>query len=91
MCNKKTGTSMGGQIEYTRSNKTKKFINNVERVKKQNAKVCLECEHNEEGFCTKYKSWCNKVNHRCNGYDMSYSQHLLTKQQCKPKKKNKRK
>ena len=73
---KKTGVSMNGEIEYTRSEKTKKFIRKIDNIKKKNSKICLECENNKEGYCQKFKSWCGKVNYKCNGYDMSYQDRL---------------
>ena len=69
---KKVGVSMGGTIEYTRSENTKNFIRRIDNIKKRNAKVCLNCESNKEGFCDKHKGWCNKVNYICNGFEMSY-------------------
>ena len=72
----KSGVSMGGTIEYTRSDKTKKFIRHIDSVKKKNAKVCLDCESNKEGFCEKFKGWCSKVNYKCNGFEMSYQDKL---------------
>lgn len=73
---KKTGISMGGTIEYTRSKKTKSFIRHIDNIKKKNSKVCLNCENNKEGYCDKYKGWCGKVNYHCNGYKMSYQDKL---------------
>lgn len=73
---KKTGMSMNGKIEYTRTLETKKFIRKKDNIKKKNAKVCLDCSDNKEGFCEKYRAWCSKVNYRCNGYNMSYDEVL---------------
>lgn len=88
---KKSGVSMGGTIEYTRSDKTKKFIRHIDNVKKKNAKVCLECENNKEGFCDKFKGWCNKVNYKCNGFEMSYQDKInKSRSNKKPKKKPKK-
>lgn len=70
---------MGGSIEYTRTEKKKKFIKHINNVKKKNAKICLNCQDNKEGYCNKYKGWCNKVNYQCNGFDRHYQEHL-TKQ-----------
>lgn len=78
---------MGGAIEYTRSDKTKKFIRHIDNVKKKNAKVCLKCESNKDGFCEKHKGWCNKVNYICNGFEMSYQEKI---QQNKIKKETKK-
>ena len=72
----KSGVSMGGTIEHTRSEKTRKFIRHIDSVKKKNAKVCLKCESNKEGFCEKHKGWCNKVNYICNGFEMSYQEKI---------------
>ena len=72
----KSGVSMGGTIEHTRSEKTKKFIRHIDSVKKKNAKVCVKCESNKEGFCEKHKGWCNKVNYICNGFEMSYQEKI---------------
>lgn len=81
---KKSGVSMGGTIEYTRSENTKNFIRRIDNAKKKNAKVCLNCESNKEGFCDKHKGWCNKVNYICNGFEMSY-QDKINKSRSKKK------
>ena len=67
MSGKKTGVSMGGSIEYTRSKKTKSFIAKKDGQKNKRAKVCLNCVDNKEGFCSKFKNWCSKVNYICAG------------------------
>lgn len=85
---KKTGMSMNGKIEYTRTLETKKFIRKKDNIKKKNAKVCLDCSDNKEGFCEKYRAWCSKVNYRCNGYNMSYDEVLRLQRE---KKKNSKK
>lgn len=28
---------------------------------------CKKCENNENGFCTKYKKWCNLAKENCGG------------------------
>lgn len=76
MNNKKTGTSMGGTIEYTRTKKKQQFINKIDTVKKKSAKVCIGCEHNKEGYCNKFKGWCGKKNYICNGQSISYQDKL---------------
>lgn len=70
--NKKTGVSMGGTIEYTRSEKTKKFIQKKDIQKKKRAKNCINCEDNKEGYCNKHKNWCGKVNYICLGVSNPY-------------------
>lgn len=35
--------------------------------KKKRAKVCIDCESNQEGYCIKHKAWCGKVNYICLG------------------------
>lgn len=76
MGSKKVGISMGGTIEYTRSDKTKQFIIRKDNIKKRNAKVCIDCESNKEGYWNKFNGWCSKVNYRCNGYEKSYDEKL---------------
>lgn len=76
MKNKNTGTSMCGSIEYTHIGSKKKFLNKIENIKKENAKVCLNCKSNIDGYCRKHNGWCGKVNYICNGYDMSYADKL---------------
>ena len=75
--NKKSGVSMGGSIEYTRSKRTKQFISKKNTIKKQQAKVCIGCEFNNDSWCKKYNGWCGKVNFHCNGLEMSYDDQLL--------------
>ena len=72
----KSGVSMGGTIEHTRSKRTKQFIRHIDNFKKKNSKVCLNCESNKEGYCDKYKGWCGKVNYHCNGFEMSYQEKI---------------
>ena len=91
MQNKKTGISMCGSIEYIRKGNRKKFIDKIEKVKKQNAKICLECKSNKEGYCNKHKGWCGKVNYICNGYDQSYSDKLQENKYKKELKRNRKK
>lgn len=67
---------MCGTVEHTRTKEKQKFINKIERVKKQSAKVCIECEYNNEGYCAKHKGWCSKVNYICNGESISYQEKL---------------
>ena len=62
---KHTGCSMNGTMEYIIDKKRRKAINKKQSNKKKKAKVCLKCECNNEGWCTKYRQWCNKVNDRC--------------------------
>ena len=38
---KKTGVSMNGEIEYTRSEKTKKFIRKIDNIKKKTLRYAL--------------------------------------------------
>lgn len=92
MGSKRIGTSMGGRIEYTKSDKTKQFIRHKDNIKKRNAKVCIDCESNKEGYCNKFNAWCSKVNYRCNGYEMSYDEKLqLERLKSKAKKEKKTK
>lgn len=76
MKSKKAGVSMGGTIEYTRTKKKQQFINKIDRVKKKDAKVCVECEDNREGYCNRFKGWCSRVNYHCNGKTISYQEKL---------------
>ena len=77
-----TGVSMQGQIIDTKKKskeQKRKYYKKV-ATKKKLAEVCLECESNQEGFCNKYKGWCSKVNYRCNGYEMSFSEYKYQEQ-----------
>lgn len=40
--------------------------------KLKRAKVCIDCEKNNEGFCNKYREWCFKVNYICLGIKNPY-------------------
>ena len=40
--------------------------NRRKKVKKQkNANKCLDCPHNQIGFCTRYNEWCSSLNKYC--------------------------
>lgn len=57
---------MGGTIVHTRdSKKHHEFIMKKEHVKRKRAKVCISCENNEDGFCSKHGAWCSIVNLKC--------------------------
>lgn len=88
MTNKKSGVSMGGSIEYTRSKKTKQFIEKKDNQKKKRSQICIDCKDNKEGYCNKHKNWCGKVNYICLGVKDPYEK---TSKQNKPinKKPNK--
>lgn len=40
------------------------LIKNAEARKKR-AKKCIDCIHNNEGWCTKQKTWCGRCNKNC--------------------------
>jgi hypothetical protein len=61
MKSKKTGTPCTILHMYELQNK----INKKSKIKKENAKKCLTCKENKNGYCLHYSAWCNLVNKNC--------------------------
>lgn len=67
----KTGTNTGIIIN-TRDKKHYSITKKKDEEKKKRAKICIECEFNEEGWCKKHKNWGYKVNYICLGVKDPY-------------------
>lgn len=48
----------------TKCNRSKKYPKS-DLKKRKKAKICISCDFNQEGYCSKYKRWCNTVNDLC--------------------------
>lgn len=51
--------------ELNSNNTRKRKLQKKDSKKKKAARICLECTYNIEGYCNKYKRWCNNVNNIC--------------------------
>ena len=68
----KTGVSMG-TIIVTKKAKDKKIIQyKKSSARKKRATICIEYEHNNEGYCNRYSAWCGRVNYICLGIKDPY-------------------
>lgn len=55
-----------GTIIYTRDPKKERARKaRKQRRKKRTAKACLKCQHNQEGFCVRYRTWGYALNRVC--------------------------
>lgn len=82
---KKTGVNESTIIDI-RSENHHKIVKEVDTNKKKRAKTCIECKDNKEGYCFKYKGWCNSVNYICNIFKDSHEHRPLPKNKNKLKK-----
>lgn len=53
--------------ERKMKNSSKRKLQRKDYYKKKRSKICINCESNKEGYCSKHKAWCNKVNYICLG------------------------
>lgn len=93
MSNFKTGTSMGGIIITKKAKELREFKLKRSSGRKKRATICLNCEHNDEGYCRKHIAWCGRVNYICLGIKNPYGHVYYNNKQFKKrnKKRNKRK
>lgn len=67
----KTGVNTGTIINVKNSliikKATKKSLNRQKR-----ASICIECQYNEDGFCSKFMGWAGRVNYKCLGIKDPY-------------------
>ena len=72
MINKKTGISMSNIIVTQKAIDKKKIQVKKSSERKKRATICIECDKNNEGYCTKHSAWCGKVNYICLGIKDPY-------------------
>ncbi|MEG0297656.1 MAG: hypothetical protein RR620_13130 [Clostridium sp.] len=53
----------------TKLKKTRNKNKIKQKLKIDKAKICLSCENNTEGYCSKHKGWCRLVNYICQDKD----------------------
>lgn len=87
----KTGVSMGGIVITKKAIDKQKNLIKKSNERKKRAKICIECECNNEGYCSRYTDWCGKVNYICLGIKNPYEITSFNKNTKKKKKKNKSK
>lgn len=65
-------------IDENESTIRKQIIDKNSSVKKVSARrnkktsPCVECKHNDQGFCRKYKQWCNLCVRECDPTRLPY-------------------
>lgn len=62
---KGAGTSLGGWVQSYESKEEKSKKWKKEKAKSKRAKVCMTCDQHDNGWCLKYKGWCNKTSLKC--------------------------
>lgn len=67
----KTGVSTS-IIVKTRDEKHYAIMKKKDTEKKNRAKICISCDNNSDGFCSKHKEWCVKTNWICLGIKNPY-------------------
>lgn len=89
----KTGTSMNIEVNkkmLERLEKKKLIQYKKSSARNSRAKICIECEYNNEGYCSKHKAWCGRVNYICLGIKDPY-EYKMPKSKTPVKKKKKKK
>lgn len=81
----KIGTSMGGVIVTKKAIDKRRIELKKSNARKKRATICIECEHNNEGYCNKHLSWCGRVNYICLGIKNPY-EYKIPKAKKKPSK-----
>lgn len=82
----KTGVNTGTIINVKNSSiikkATKKSLNRQKR-----ASICIECQYNEDGYCSKFMGWAGRVNYKCLGIKDPYERKV---KKCNNSKGNKK-
>lgn len=67
----KTGVTTS-VIIHANDKKRKEIQIKKSNARSKRAKICVDCESNEEGFCKKHNAWCGRVNYICLGIKNPY-------------------
>lgn len=51
--------------ELSKYDKKEESLDECQKAKEKDIKVCRECDSNEKGYCKKYESWCNFARTDC--------------------------